>query len=422
MKRSLMQARFSIEQVSGEIVAPPSKSSMQRAVAAALLSKGKSVLHNPSFCDDSIAAMSMAASLGAKVLQLTDRVEIEGGLAPVCNTINCGESGLGIRMFSAIAATAGEPVTIDGHGSLKYRPMSMIEKPLIDLGVRVKTTNGTLPIEVEGPIRGGRVTVDGSQSSQFLTGLLFALPVATDDSIIEVINPSSKPYIDLTIKVLSHFGIEIENQDYSLFRIKGRQQYRATEYAVEGDWSGSAFFLAMAAISGNISIRNLDRNSTQADRVMLDVLKLAGAKVSTESNRVTVEKKILKPFIFDISDCPDLAPPMVILAAACEGTTHITGASRLVIKESSRGENLERNLRLLGAQVEFNGDRLEITGGARLTHALVHSSGDHRMAMAMASISTLTSGGVTVDDVGCINKSYPDFMKDFISSGGKIIT
>lgn len=417
-----MPTRYSIENASGEITAPPSKSSMQRAVAAALLAKGRSVIHKPSFCDDSVAAMSMARSLGAVIKENQDFVEIEGGLLPSERIINCGESGLGIRMFSAIAASSDRPITIEGTGSLRKRPMDMIEGPLRELGADVSTNGGFLPVEVRGPLKGGRVVVDGSQSSQFLTGLLFALPLAELDSIIEVVNPSSKPYIELTLKVLTHFGIEVENHDFSLFRIRGGQQYRATEYTVEGDWSGASFLMAIAAASGSITIKNLDSHSLQADRKMLEALRLAGCCVRTLADTVTVEKRELKSFTFNIADCPDLAPPLAVLAAACDGTTVITGTERLAIKESNRGSNLEKNLNDLGAEVLFTGDRLVITGGKRLSHAMVHSSGDHRMAMAMAAISVITDGGVTVDDVGCISKSYPDFPNDFIRVGGSIIT
>lgn len=416
-----MPVRYSIEKVAGEITAPPSKSSMQRAVAAALLARGRSVIVKPSFCDDSVAAMSMARSLGAVIRVEKEFIEIEGGLSPTERMINCGESGLGIRMFSAIAASSDRNITIEGTGSLRKRPMDMIEGPLRELGADVSTNGGFLPVEVRGPLKGGRVLVDGSQSSQFLTGLLFALPLAEMDSVIEVVNPSSKPYIELTLKVLTHFGIEVENHDFSLFRIRGGQQYRASEYIIEGDWSGASFFLTMAAAGGDVLVKNLDSNSVQADRRILEALKLAGCRVSIAGDTVRVEKKEIKPFAFNIADCPDLAPPLAVLAAACHGTSVITGTERLEIKESNRGSNLEKNLNELGAEVLFTGDRLEIKGGKRLSHAMVQSSGDHRMAMAMAAISVITDGGVTVNDVRCINKSYPEFSDDFSRVGGRIL-
>ncbi len=416
-----MSTKFTIEKVSGVISAPPSKSSMQRAIAAALLSRGKSVIHNPSFCDDSLAALNMARSLGARITEYPEKIEIEGGISPVSTSLNCGESGLAIRMFSAIVATHNGIVTIDGKGSLTKRPIKMIEEPLTTLGVSVRTTNGYLPVEIKGPIKGGRVTVDGSQSSQFLTGLLFALPLAAEDSVIEVTNPVSKPYIELTLSVLSHFGIEVENHGYTLYRIKGRQKFRAAEYTVEGDWSGAAFFLTMAAKGGRVTVRHLDSDSHQADRKILDVLKLTGSHVYVDNNSITVERDKLFPFIFDISDCPDLAPPLAVLAAACSGTSTIKGADRLSIKESSRGENLVSNLKAMGAAISINGDRIEINGGQRLQHQVMQSYGDHRMAMAMASAAIITEGGVSVDNTECINKSYPGFASDFITVGGKVL-
>jgi len=416
-----MSTRYTIDKVSGVISAPPSKSSMQRAIAAALMSQGKSVIHNPSFCDDSISALSMARSLGARITEYPEKIEIEGGISPINTALNCGESGLAVRMFSAIVATYPGIITIDGKGSLTKRPIKMIEEPLTSLGVSVRSANGYLPVEIKGPIKGGRVTVDGSQSSQFLTGLLFALPLAENDSVIEVLNPVSKPYIDLTLSVLSHFGIEMENIDYTLFHINGRQKFRASEYTVEGDWSGAAFFLAMAAKGGRITVKNLDINSHQADRRIIDVLRLAGSHVYTEKGSITVERDKLHPFVFDISDCPDLAPPLAVLAAICNGTSVIKGADRLKIKESSRGENLVRNLSAMGAIIRMTGDIIEISGGQRLHHELLQSYGDHRMAMAMASAAIMTDGGVSVDNTDCINKSYPGFATDFKLVGGEIL-
>jgi len=415
-----MPTAFSINKVSGEITAPSSKSSMQRAVAAAILASGKTVIHNPSYCDDSVAALGMARSLGAEIMEYPDKVEIFGGFRPVNSMLNCGESGLGIRMFSAIAASYDRKITIDGVKSLKNRPLGMIEEPITSLGASVKTTNGFLPVEITGPLLGGRVTVDGSQSSQFLTGLLFALPVAANDSVIEVINPVSKPYIELTISVLSHFGIEIEHENFSLFRVRGNQKYTASEFTVEGDWSGASFFMVMGAIGGGITIKNMDTGSFQADKRILDALRAVGSRITLGNDAVIIEKGELKPFVFDVSDCPDLAPPLAVLAAACSGTSIIKGAGRLNIKESSRGENLVASLSALGATISMSGDIIEIAGGDRLNHAEVKTYGDHRMAMSMASVAIITEGGVSVDNTECINKSYPDFGSDYVTVGGKI--
>ena len=393
---------------------------MQRAIVASLLCDGESVILNPSWCDDSIAALAIAELLGAKVVRETGRVIIRGGLKPSGTTLNCGESGLAVRMFSAVAAMTGKSLILTGEGSLRKRPINMIEKPLTSLGASVTTKDGFLPIMVEGPLKGGIVEVDGSVSSQFLTGLLFALPLAENDSIINLSNASSKPYIDMTIRLLADFGITIENREYREFVIKGRQVYRPLTMKVEGDWSGAAFFLVMAAISGELTVGNLKRDSLQADRRVLDVLRVAGASIETGADEVTVRKADLKPFRFDISDCPDLAPPLAILAAACRGKSLLTGTDRLTVKESSRGENIKTNLEKLGAIVKVGKGIIEIEGIGKLWHAATRSFNDHRMAMAMAAASVLTEDGVTVDETECINKSYPAFVADFIAAGGEL--
>ncbi|MBE0676597.1 MAG: 3-phosphoshikimate 1-carboxyvinyltransferase [Bacteroidales bacterium] len=413
-----MAVRFFSGRISGNVIAPPSKSSMQRAIAAALLSEGRSVINCPSFSDDSISVMKMASSLGAIVEHQPGRVIITGGIRPIRAALNCGESGLALRMFSAIASSASEYITIEGTGTLRERPVGMIEEPLRQLGVSVETTGGFLPVRVRGPIRGGEVTVDGSLSSQFLTGLLFALPIAEQDSIVRVLNPTSKPYIDLTINVLSHFGIRVENSGYTEFRIEGRQKYVPSEYTVEGDWSGASFLLVMAALGGEVRITNLDKDSAQADKKILDALKLAGAEVILSGDSIVVKKGYLNPFSINISDCPDLAPPLAVLAAGCDGVSTLYGTERLKVKESSRGDNLAVSLVKLGAAVKNSGDTIEIASGGMLTHNLTSSFGDHRMAMAMATASVISENGVSVDDISCISKSYPGFTDDFRQIGG----
>ncbi|MBM3420642.1 MAG: 3-phosphoshikimate 1-carboxyvinyltransferase, partial [Bacteroidetes bacterium] len=412
-----MAITFFSEKIYGTLIAPPSKSAMQRAIVASLLSNGTSVIVNPSECDDSLAVTEMARVLGATVKKEESRLIVNGGLRPSARELNCGESGLALRMFSAVAAMWRETMTITGKGSLVSRPVDMIEKPLIELGATVETNRGRLPIRVRGPLRGGVAEVDGSVSSQFLTGLLFSLPLAENDSIIHLSNPTSKPYIDMTVDMLSRFGIEIENRDYSEFIIRGRQLYKPATVMIEGDWSGASFFLVMAAIGGEITIGNLITDSLQADRRVVDALRMAGLTVITGNDRVTVKSGDLKPFRFDITDCPDLAPPLAVLAAACKGKTVLSGTARLSAKESSRGENIRNNLEKLGSAVRLGSDTIEIEGSGALMHAMTSSFSDHRMAMAMAAASVLSTEGITLDNVECISKSYPGFIDDFVKSG-----
>ena len=243
-----MRAEAVISSVKGIVSAPPSKSAMQRYIAGALLSDGISEISSPSYCDDSMAAIAIAGSLGAEITVSDDIVIVNGGFRPVREEIFCGESGLSARMFATIAALHDRMIILNGKGSVLRRPVKMMEQPLTDLGVEITSNNGFLPLKIKGPLSGGEIRADGSISSQFITGLLMALPVAQNNSRIIVDNLVSKPYIDLTIRILEEFGIEIINREYSEFRVKGNQKYVAGSFTVEGDWSGAAFLLVMGAI------------------------------------------------------------------------------------------------------------------------------------------------------------------------------
>ncbi len=256
IKQFRMVVEAEASSVNGSIYAQPSKSAMQRAVACALMAKGRSEIINPSLCDDALAAMKMAECLGADINPLSDRVLIDGGYHPVCNRIFCGESGLGARVFSVLASLHKDWIEVHGSGSLLKRPVNILSETLTEMGVEVISTNGYLPLKVKGPLKGGLAFVDGSISSQFLSGLLIALPVLKDDSKVMVRNLKSRPYIDLTINVLNNFGVDVINEDYTVFRIPGSQNYKPVSYTVEGDWSGSAFLFVLAAVAGKIKIRD----------------------------------------------------------------------------------------------------------------------------------------------------------------------
>lgn len=406
-------------QISGVVTASSSKSHMLRAIVAGMLAGGRSVISNPSFCDDAKAAMNVAMDLGAEVKVEKNRVIISGGFNPVGNTLNCGESGLGLRMFSAVAALSGKEITLVGQGTLKSRSVAMIEKPLTDLGVRVTSKQGKLPVSVCGPLTGGKTIVDGSLSSQFLTGLLMALPLAEKDSELIVNDLKSRFYIDLTIKVLKDFGIEVSNNEYKHFIIPGGQVFIPREYEIEGDWSGAAFLLVAGAIGGEVEIRNLDINSSQADRRILDVLEQFGARINKSNNVIQVTKAGMKPFNFDATDSPDLFPPLVVLASYAKGKSRIKGVSRLAGKESNRAEALVEEFTKVGIKIETDGDDMTVHGGV-VTGGTINSRNDHRIAMAAAVAGIGARGGINIQGYECISKSYPDFFTDYQKAGGKI--
>jgi len=406
-------------EINGNIKAPASKSMMQRAVAASLLADGTSVLANPSYSDDCIAAMNIAEQLGAEVEKKDNEVIIRGGFRPVNDMLNCGEAGLSLRMFTPVASLYDKPVTLTGTGSLMMRPVDIIKEPLKYLGVDFVSTNGFPPVTVTGPLRGGKTAIDGSLSSQFITGLLMALPVVEKDSEISVNRLKSTPYIDMTIQVLEHYGIETENDNYEYFRIKGRQSYKPCEFAVEGDWSGASFLLVAAALSGNISLTMLDKGSKQADRAIIEALQKCGAKVFFQNNYVKVEKAELNAFDFDATHCPDLFPPLVALASHCSGTSVIKGVHRLVHKESDRAMVLKNEFSGTGVKIYLEEDNMIIERGA-VKGGTVDANNDHRIAMAAAATAVISKEKIKIKGAECVSKSYPDFFRDFEAIGGKV--
>jgi len=405
--------------ISGTIAAPASKSVMQRAIAASLLADGESVLTHPSFCDDSLAAMRVAEGLGASVNQNYDSVVIRGGIKAEAGTLNCGESGLCIRMFTPIAALTGKKMVLTGEGSLAGRPVSGIEDALKKLGVSVSSNNGSLPVEVSSILKGGIAGIDGSLSSQFLTGLLMALPLAEKDSIIKVENLKSREYIDITVDVLKKFGIKVENRGYREFRIQGRQRFVPVNLSIEGDWSGAAFLLCAGAIAGRVNVTGLNPESFQPDRAIITALKKSGAEVNIKQNSIDVKSKNLHGFEFDATECPDLFPPLAALALYCKGETVIWGAGRLKHKESDRGSAIITEFKKMGGIVKVEKDCMIIRGSA-LSGAVIDSHGDHRMAMAGAVAAMGSSGVVEIDNAECINKSYNEFYEHMMKLGAVI--
>jgi 3-phosphoshikimate 1-carboxyvinyltransferase len=405
--------------IKGTLKAPASKSMTQRAIAAALLADGQSIIHNPSYCDDSLAAMSIAVGLGARVEPQVNELKINGSAVLKEPKLNCGESGLAIRMFSPIAALYPAEIKMVGANSLKKRPMFMIEEALNQLGVKCTSSGGFLPLTIEGPIVGGHCEIDGSISSQLLTGLLMALPLAAGNSEIRVNNLKSKPYIDMTIQILKSFGISVENRDYSLFRIQGNQKYIPQSYTVEGDWSGGAFLLVAGAINGQLCVRGLRSDSMQSDKLIVNALENAGAHIISGENQIEITRSELKAFEFDATESPDLFPPLVALASYCEGISTIKGVSRLIYKESDRAKALQEEFSKMGIKIEINDDLMFVIGG-KPQGARVESHDDHRIAMAIAVASLGATGKVSIRDSQCIAKSYPGFFDDLRHVGAVV--
>lgn len=419
-----MQVTILPGSINGTVTANPSKSAMQRAVAAALLSNGKSIIRNPGLSNDCLAALDVASKLGATINRQEDYIEItSNGIHPVQsagNEINCGESGLGIRMFTPIASLSPLPITINGHGSLTTRPMNFFEEVLPQVGVKISTLEGRLPLHIQGPLQAKNITIDGSLSSQFLTGLLMAFGAVAEDVTITVKDLKSKPYIALTLQLMQQFGVQVKEENFERFSFGKKQAYKAGEYTVEGDWSGAAFLLVAAAVAGKAEVHHLNTQSAQSDKAILEALEKAGAGLMPGVFTVNVEKQQLKAFDFDATDCPDLFPPLVALAANCEGTTKILGVSRLAHKESDRGKTLQEEFGKLGISIELHGDEMLVHGGTGITGGTVRSHNDHRIAMACAVAALTASGPVVIEDAEAINKSYPEFYEHLQKLGGVV--
>ncbi|WP_205512639.1 3-phosphoshikimate 1-carboxyvinyltransferase [Longitalea arenae] len=412
-------------EIKGSIQAPASKSSMQRGCAASLLFKGTTIIRNPGHSNDDKAALGVIRDLGAVVEKMDDgSLQVTGsGVNPESGAVNCGESGLGIRMFTPIISLSNKQITINGEGSLVNRPMDFFDEVLPQLGVQIISRKGKLPLQVKGPLQPKNITIDGSLSSQFLTGLLFGYAASNANNVtITVNNLKSKPYIDLTLTVMKQFGWQVENRNYEEFRFTGNPNppSQRITYTVEGDWSGAAFLLVTGAIAGDITVMGLDVQSTQADRAVLQALQACGAKMSIQAEQIEIGPASLKAFQFDATECPDLFPPLVALAAYCKGTTVIEGVKRLTHKESNRALTLQEEFGKMGIEIELQDDLMLIKGGNGVKGAAVHSHHDHRIAMACAVAALKATGETIISEAQAINKSYPDFYEHIAALGAVV--
>ena len=412
-----MDKTVPLGRVKGTLTPPCSKSYAQRALAASLLCGETSVLRNLEFCDDTRSALRCIETLGARVKHVdASTLSIEGGLHPRGKVLHVGESGLATRLFTPIASLCGMPVTIEGQGTLLRRPMHMMIDPLRRLGVRVRDNDGYLPFEVRGPIRGGEIDVDGSVSSQFITGLLLALPLSQHDTTLHVRSAVSTPYLDMTVDTAARFGVEICHNDYKEFYIEGGQRYRPAFFSIEGDWSAAAMLLVAGAVAGEVTVKNVSMLSKQADTAICTALVRAGAAVINDEDSVTASHRPLRAFEFDATHCPDLFPALAALAAAAQGESVIRGTSRLEHKECNRADAIREEYAKAGIEVDTSQEDIMRIRGGRIRQARVQSHGDHRMAMAFAP-AALYLPGLVIDSPEVVTKSYSGFWDDLRNAG-----
>ena len=345
---------------------------------------------------------------------------IKGGLKSGNAVIDCAESGSTLRFMIPVACTLPGRKTFIGRGRLPRRPVdeyiSIFERQGIGYE---KPEAASLPLTVTGRLSGGEFTINGGVSSQYITGLMLALPLLETDSAITVEGTlESKGYVGMTIDMLSESGIEI-GQNGGTYIIKGNQKYKPQRLAVEGDYSQAAFFIAGAALCGDVTVEGLRADSLQPDRAIVDIMQRMGADIEMKGDMLRVKKSRLRGVTVDISQCPDLAPPIAAAAALAEGETRITGAARLRIKESDRLHALAENLSRIGIKAKELPDELIIRGG-RANEENIDSFGDHRIAMAFSVIALCGTGDIKIDGAECVNKSYPLFFEDLKALGGNV--
>jgi len=408
--------------LSGSVTVPPSKSAAHRAIISAALAEGRSRIAHVDLSSDIRATIGACRALGVLVQIDGGTLTIDGGrLKLTGEPIDCAESGSTLRFFIPIACVLDGEKTFTGRGRLPQRPVDSYLQIFDMQGLRYTRLPGaSLPLTVSGALRPGEFHVDGRISSQFVTGLLFALPLLEGDSRVSVTGGfESRGYVDLTVDILRRFGIHITVEG-DTFTIPGNQKYQPRDITVEGDYSQAAFFLVGGAISGGIRVKGLDVRSLQPDRAIVDVLRRMGADIAEENGALVSRPARLHGEVIDVSQCPDLVPPLAIAAAFAEGQTHITGAARLRIKESDRLHALAQNLSELGIRTDELPDGLIIHGG-QPTGGTIDSFGDHRIAMAFSIAAAGASDPVKICGADCVDKSYPAFYQDFVTLGGEII-
>jgi len=389
----------------------------QRAYAAALLFASRTRVHNAGTSADELAALNIIKSMGAKV---------DGNCitAPqnreMWSSIDAGESGLSARLFAPIAGLAGRPVTLTGHGSLLNRRMEGLAEVLPGLGISIENFNGYLPATICGPIKAVDTELYTSGSSQLVSGILYALCAsATQPVTLTVKGLKSKPYIDMTLDVLAHFGRPVLNEGYTKFTIDpAKFEYRdEREITIEGDWSAASCLLVAGAIAGRVHIPNLRPDSRQADSILPAILEDAGAIVTTDGQGITVSKGELREFETDVTDAPDLFPALAALAAFCRGGSSIKGLHRLFDKESNRVESITEMLWRYGIPFSAEDDVLYIEGRERARYTYIDGYHDHRIVMAAAVCALRARGNVTITHAQAVNKSYPQFFEHLYACG-----
>lgn len=421
-----MKVRLTPAKLCGSIPAISSKSDAHRLLLAAALADRKTEIICNVLSEDIRATARSLTALGAQVdfsenRMLVHPISRENAVKALPVTLDCGESGSTLRFLLPVVSALGKNGVFTGGGRLPQRPVTELREAMEAHGVRF-SPKGAFPIHTSGVLEAGEYILRGDVSSQYVTGLLFALPLLTGDSTLRLLPPvESKPYIEMTLATLARFGVAVRREGYTYF-INGNQTYHSPgTVSVEGDWSNAAFFLTAGALGAPVTVTGLNPDSPQGDKAILDILQRMGAQVKTAGEAVTVSPGQLHGIAQDMADIPDLAPIFSVAAAGARtGKTAIQNAARLRLKESDRLAAIHRMLDAFGIRCTETADGLLVPGGQYLSGGETSGFGDHRMVMAAAIASVLAAAPVTIDGAEAVEKSYPQFFDDFKKLGGKV--
>lgn len=415
-----MKATIFPSTCSGTLKIPPSKSMSHRSIIAASLADGKSTISNLAFSEDITTTIEGMKNLGAKITCFEDSIEVEGikdfnHLKD--STVFCKESGSTLRFFIPIFSLCNQTIAFTGENRLLKRPQKIYED--IFNSQDIPYVQDDEKIEIGGSLKSGNYELDGNVSSQFISGLLFALPLLSEDSTIHIKEPyESRSYVDLTLEILELFGIEATYSDSNTLFIKGGQSYKANDYTVEGDFSQTGFFAVLASINNDLTLTGLNPQSKQGDKQIIDIIKDFGIEVKENADGYSIKKGELTPGKIDLQDCPDLGPILTVLMAYTKGESEIYNAIRLRYKESDRIAAMETELKKCGVEIHSTEGEITVVGNPPYKcNEELSGHKDHRIVMSLAVAATLFKQPVTINEAHFINKSYPTFFEDLASVG-----
>ncbi|MDP3880235.1 MAG: 3-phosphoshikimate 1-carboxyvinyltransferase [Dehalococcoidales bacterium] len=416
-----MKASIRKSKIAGRVVAPSSKSYSIRGLICAALARGESEIIDPLGSDDTEACLDVLGKLGIRVTQDKNSWKVAGGEFRAPDTdLYCRESAATMRFMTAVCALVPGKCRLTTAPSLSRRPIKPLIYALRQLGIDYIFDDEQAQVTIKGGrLKGGIAELPGNISSQFVSALLFISPLADEGTKIRLTTPlESRPFVSMTLECLDAFGVKVTSTpDLREFRTS-RQSYQPTRYRVEGDWSSASYLLAMGAMSGEVEVQNLNPESLQGDKAILDFLQEMGADITTGHNSITVKKSRLKAIKADLNDCIDLLPTMAVLAAAADGVSEFTGIERARLKESDRPSALREGLEAMSIKVTEEKKRLIITGSTP-KGAVIDTRGDHRIAMAF-SLLGLNCGETIIDNAECVAKTYPEFWEILRSIGGEV--